>query len=645
MKKNILLRTNLIVCLIIVIGFLATAALSYRANYSSSLNNIQQVSNLTSEGIYYQMTTTFTKPINISLTMANDSLLKEFLSKEGSYLENESYIETIRDYLKAYQEKYHYDSVFLVSTTTGRYYTYKGLDRILTRDNPENKWYYSLLEMDDDYAMEVDNDEAANNEITVFVNCKIKDDSGNVMGIVGVGVRIDYLQQMLRNYQDEFNINAYLINHNGIIEISSEHTGYHPVNLFEVNKYENRVQKNILEWKEEGKATSFWAKTQTKEKELNFVVARYLPELEWHLVVERHTGVLVEKLNQQLAQTLLIICVIIVVILLVITYVIRSFNRQIITLTQSIEQERRTMFEQATEQLYENIYELDITRNRPANKATEQYFDSLGAPPGTPYDKALQIVAEKQIKEEFRQGYIDMFTPEHVMQAYEQGCDSLHYDFMISNGGDYYWMRITARIIKWESDGSIHMLTYRQNIDALKKQEYRMQLLIQLDEMTGLLTKTATRQRIEELLRKKPNQMYAFFILDIDVFKQANDRYGHAFGDAVIVSFTEIIKDHFRKDDIIGRIGGDEFVAFIPVPNEEWAVQKAGELAAALNWVYTEEDKSWMMSASIGVAFTPKDGRNYEELYGKADKALYETKKQGKNGYTIYGRETQSKKR
>lgn len=82
MKKNILMRTNILVCLVIIIGFTTTAVLSYQANYTASVQNIEQVSALTSEGIYYQLTSIFTKPVNISLTMANDSLLKGFLADE-----------------------------------------------------------------------------------------------------------------------------------------------------------------------------------------------------------------------------------------------------------------------------------------------------------------------------------------------------------------------------------------------------------------------------------------------------------------------------------------------------------------------------------------------------------------------------------
>ena len=113
-------------------------------------------------------------------------------------------------------------------------------------------------------------------------------------------------------------------------------------------------------------------------------------------------------------------------------------------MVKAVERQHHTVFEQATNQLFEDIYELDITNNRPANESTERYFESLGAPAGTPYDKALKIIAEKQIKEEYRQGYLDMFSPENVYRAFQEGHESLHYDLMISKHGEkYYWMRIT----------------------------------------------------------------------------------------------------------------------------------------------------------------------------------------------------------
>lgn len=75
MKGNKLLRTNILISVILIVGFSLTAVFSYQANYRASLDNVEQVSSLTTEGIYYQLTSMFTKSVNASLTMAHDSLL------------------------------------------------------------------------------------------------------------------------------------------------------------------------------------------------------------------------------------------------------------------------------------------------------------------------------------------------------------------------------------------------------------------------------------------------------------------------------------------------------------------------------------------------------------------------------------------
>ncbi len=87
MKNNKLFQTNLLVSSILVVGFILTAFFSYRANYRASLENIEQVSSLTAEGIYYQLSAMLTKPVNISLTMAHDSLLVDHLLAEESRMD------------------------------------------------------------------------------------------------------------------------------------------------------------------------------------------------------------------------------------------------------------------------------------------------------------------------------------------------------------------------------------------------------------------------------------------------------------------------------------------------------------------------------------------------------------------------------
>lgn len=103
MKNNILLKTNLLVSVILLVGFALIATLSYRANYNASLVKIKQVSSLASEGIYYRLSTMLTKPVNISQTMAHDSLLIKLLEEEGSRYQEAGYQETIRKYLDTYK--------------------------------------------------------------------------------------------------------------------------------------------------------------------------------------------------------------------------------------------------------------------------------------------------------------------------------------------------------------------------------------------------------------------------------------------------------------------------------------------------------------------------------------------------------------
>lgn len=627
-RNNILFKTNGVICIIIVIGFILTAILSYRINYSSSLKNIEQVSTLTSEGIYYQLTTTFSKPIHVSLTMANDNLLEEYLAVEMTQTDNDEYINRLVQYLDAYQKKYDYDSVFLVSAQTNRYYNFNGINRIITPDNSENTWYYELLESDSDNALKVDNDEAAYDEITVFVNCKIKNDEEETIGVVGVGMRLESLQALFKEYEDNFDISAYLINDDGNIEISTQYSGFEEINFFELN-HVSHIKNDVLSWYSEEQAKQFWTSSNQDNSKDDFIVTRFIDDLSWHLVIERDTSSLVQSFYQQLFQTALVIGIIIVCILLVVTKVIKGFNLQI--------EERNKAFRKATEKLYDNIYELNITKNCSANASTQRYFESLGAASDLPYDEALKVIAQEQIKEEFRKGYIDTFCTENVLKQYESGQTDLQYDFQITQDGlRYYWMRIDALVYYNKEDHCVHMFTYRKDIDEEKRQKLKMSQLASYDRMTGLYNRGSTQNIIEELLQQNPAAQYAFFILDIDNFKRANDKFGHAYGDFVLIEFANLLKKYFKTTDIIGRLGGDEFVVFAKVSNIDQVIKKAEEISEILHHVSVFEGHALPISASIGIALAPQNGNSFKELYKKADVALYEVKNTTKNGFLLY---------
>ena len=121
--------------------------------------------------------------------------------------------------------------------------------------------------------------------------------------------------------------------------------------------------------------------------------------------------------------------------------------------------------------------------------------------------------------------------------------------------------------------------------------------------------------------------------MDLDHFKEVNDLLGHQFGDKVLVEFAKGLKKIFRPNDCIGRFGGDEFVIVVDsLPNMEVVIRKAEQIKQiALN--LTIEGKTKFVTASIGIAIAPQNGRDYDTLFAAADKAVYHVKNTGKNGY------------
>lgn len=157
------------------------------------------------------------------------------------------------------------------------------------------------------------------------------------------------------------------------------------------------------------------------------------------------------------------------------------------------------------------------------------------------------------------------------------------------------------------------------------------------DCATGLFNKRATMEYAIDCIKRSKDKDLAIIIIDIDNFKNINDSFGHLFGDEVISKVSDIIKGTLRARGVAGRFGGDEFMIIL---ENDVDCNHIGMLLNSikdqLNWEYRGIKDEVHLTASIGVARYPQDGNTYEELFTKADKALYVAKKNGKNGYVIY---------
>ncbi|MEG0270965.1 MAG: cache domain-containing protein [Clostridia bacterium] len=489
MKKLSIVSTNLLVCLIITLGFLLTSWIGYRSNTSIFIEDAKNVSELASEGIYFQIEKIFAGPVHVSLTMANDSLLKKMLLTEQEHLEDPLYLKSVTEYLNNYREKYKFESVFLVSTRSNRYYHYTGLDRVLARDNPENIWYYQFLNQNNEYELNVDNDEADHNSITVFVNCRIKDDEGRTIGIIGVGLKVDTIQALLKEYDDNYHIEVCLVDPSGMIQLSSAWTGYAYVNYFEKEKIWHLQNELFSDYE---KAQNFLL---TENGQQEYLISHYVNDLGWFLAVKNDMTMLYHSLNIQLVQAILVILLIILLVLLIITRMLRKYKIAITEDSIMQEREYQKMLNKTNLEFSNDVFEANITKNKMVGEKFPNYVNDIDAPEHLPLDRALMEIASRQIKEEYRQGYLNHFLPINMIRAYHKGIQNFSYDFMIKEeDGEYHWSRVTAKVFYWPSDQCIHAISYRKNIDKEKIRELSLIEQSQRDGMTGLYNKRATEK-------------------------------------------------------------------------------------------------------------------------------------------------------
>lgn len=216
----------------------------------------------------------------------------------------------------------------------------------------------------------------------------------------------------------------------------------------------------------------------------------------------------------------------------------------------------------------------------------------------------------------------------HAFEKIFSGEPTSYHARMKAGNTDFIWCKIDVTPVL-ENGVPVKMVGIISDINKIKLQMSSLEQQIRLDSFTGLYSKTFTEQKIAELLEKFPNDSHAFFLMDLDDFKKINDALGHHTGDKVIKSVAAQLRQNIRKNDIAGRIGGDEFCVFIRGIDR---IDKIKEIAARMLTIHSPEIPC---TKSIGISRFPMDGSSFLELYEKADQALYQAKKQ-KNTYKIF---------
>jgi diguanylate cyclase (GGDEF)-like protein len=169
--------------------------------------------------------------------------------------------------------------------------------------------------------------------------------------------------------------------------------------------------------------------------------------------------------------------------------------------------------------------------------------------------------------------------------------------------------------------------------------EKSLESLAATDEGTGLFNRRETlaclRRQFERSLRD--SEVFSIVLLDLDLFKAINDTHGHVFGDLVLASLSRSFVSVLRRYDILGRIGGEEFLVIVPATDEEAAAKLAERLREAAQLTLVQDGtRSVIVTVSAGVTAVRREDARPEEMLRRADRALYRAKEEGRNRVRVY---------
>ena len=233
----------------------------------------------------------------------------------------------------------------------------------------------------------------------------------------------------------------------------------------------------------------------------------------------------------------------------------------------------------------------------------------------------------------------DLALVRNAIQEVQTHRTSVCIDVRIADSNaKYLWTRIVGTVYLNEEGQMTRIIGVLQDIDAQKRTEQALAERAERDGLTKLLNKASVQQLATEYLADRDEHtLAAMLILDLDNFKSINDSYGHLYGDSVLSQVGTTLNQLFRSHDIVGRIGGDEFLILMrDIPNASLVQNRCTQLLNTLRPLLKQLAPGLNVSCSVGAAMIPDHGTSYDDVFLQADKALYLSKNAGKNTFTIY---------
>lgn len=209
-----------------------------------------------------------------------------------------------------------------------------------------------------------------------------------------------------------------------------------------------------------------------------------------------------------------------------------------------------------------------------------------------------------------------------------------------SRSGGWKWFAGHGRAVHRDPEGkALRIVGVTRDITLKKQTEERIWRLAHSDSLTGLPNRPLFYERLSQsvAMARRHDKKLALLFLDLDGFKQVNDKFGHDTGDELLQEVAERLRQHIRGEDIVARTGGDEFIFILnDISHAGNAAIVANKIIRSLTEPFVMHGNTCLIGGSIGISIFPDDSDEMETLVTQSDNAMYKAKENGKNNYQFF---------
>jgi diguanylate cyclase (GGDEF)-like protein len=341
-----------LITLFLIVGFATISIIGYVVPLNHMRDNTtNEKLPLTGDNIYSEIQRYLLKPTLIASVMANDTFLRDWI------LEGEKDLDQLVRYLSEIKTTYNTTTSFLISETTRNYYHPNGIQKQVVEGEPRDEWYFRVKAMEVANETSLDPDIANWDVITIFCNHKVFDYDGNLLGVTGVGLTLDNISTLINNMEERFHRHIFFVSEDGNITITSKEINWMGGSIFEIEGVSEIADKII---NEERKSTQL--EHTTSSGNTIMVNSRYLPELNWYLVVIEDAQYGSAPIRNIFMVNMLISSVIAFIVCFIIFYMVTR-SQQKLERTATTDSLTGTLNRQGFEQIFSRRFE-DLSKNK-----------------------------------------------------------------------------------------------------------------------------------------------------------------------------------------------------------------------------------------------------------------------------------------